>query len=101
MSQPLEEWLERMQKARNPGPAVRITTHRNGKDLGWIYDIAPDTNCGELAERIDNGCREAGFSTTYELKAYDAEDHFIAPHGHKVQATEIVPSTPMPVGLPM
>src|SRR4249920_3861774 len=96
MSQRIEEWLERMRKAENPGPVTRITVARNQREIGWIFDVTPETNLGELAERIDNACRDAGYSGLYELRAL-AGDHFIAPFAHKVQATEIVAmgSSPM------
>ena len=90
MSVRIEEWLERMRKAENPGPVTRITAARNQREVGWVFDIGPSTNLGELAERIDNACRDAGFSGIYELRALDAEGRFIAPFAHKVQLAEIL-----------
>jgi hypothetical protein len=103
MSQRIEEWLERMRKAQNPGPVAKITASRNSRDVGWIYEVSEQTNLGELAERIDNACRDAGFAGTYELKALDAEGRFIAPFAHKAQVTEIVQmgggAPPLPVSV--
>jgi len=99
MSQRIEEWLERMRKAENPGPVTRITVARNQREIGWIFDVTPETNLGELAERIDNACRDAGYSGLYELRAL-AGDQFIAPFAHKVQATEIVSVGSSPMSLP-
>jgi len=99
MSQRIEEWLERMRKAENPGPVTRITVARNQREIGWIFDVTPETNLGELAERIDNACRDAGYSGLYELRAL-AGDQFIAPFAHKVQATEIVAMGSSPMSLP-
>lgn len=90
MSRALEEWLERMTAARKPGPAVRVTAARNHRDVGWAFDLVEDSNLGELAERIDNACRDAGFAGTYELRAVDAEGRFIAPFSHKIESTQLV-----------
>ena len=98
MSQRIEEWLERMRKAENPGPVTRISAVRSGREVGWIFDVYAETNLADLAERIDNACRDAGFAGTYELRALDAEGHFIGPFAHKAQVAEIVP---MGSGLPM
>ncbi len=99
MSVRIEEWLERMRKAENPGPVTRITAARNQREVGWVFDIGPSTNLGELAERIDNACRDAGFSGVYELRALDAEGRFIAPFAHKVQLAEILPAGGGPMAL--
>lgn len=100
MSQRIEEWLERLRKAENPGPVTRITVARNQKEVGWIFDVTLETKLGELAERIDNSCRESGYSGIYELRAFDAAERFIEPLAHKVQATEIVPMGSGPMSLP-
>jgi hypothetical protein len=92
MSQKIEEWLGRMRQAKNPGPVVRITAARNNRDVGWVFDVDEDSDLSELAERIDNAGRDAGFVGTYELRAFDEEERFIAPLAHRVQATEIVPA---------
>jgi hypothetical protein len=97
MSARIEEWLERMRKAENPGPVARVTAARNGREVGWIFDVNAESHLGDLAERIDNACRDAGFAGTYELRALDSEGHFIAPLAHKAQVAEIVP---MGGGLP-
>ncbi len=103
MSLRLEEWLERMLAATSPGPVARITATRNNRDAGWIFEVKPDTNLAELAERIDNACRDAGFGAIYELRALDAEGNFIAPFAHKAQVAEIVPANvgppPVPIGV--
>ncbi len=100
MSVRIEEWIERMRKAENPRPVTRITAARNQREVGWVFDVGPDTNLGELAERIDNACRDAGYSGLYELRALDAEGRFIAPFAHKVQLAEIVPTGGGPPALP-
>ena len=103
MSAKIEEWLERMRKAENPGPVARVTAARNGREVGWIFDVTAETQLGDLAERIDNACRDAGFAGTYELRALDAEGRFIAPLAHRAQVAEIVPVGPnlpaMPIGV--
>jgi hypothetical protein len=73
---------------------------RNQREVGWIFDVTAETNLGELAERIDNACRDSGYSGLYELRAVDAAGQFIAPFAHKVQATEIVPIGPPGMSLP-
>jgi hypothetical protein len=101
MSFKIEEWIERMRQAQNPGPVTRITACRNNRDIGWVYDIDEDTNIGELAERIDNAGRDAGFSS-YELRAFDDKGRFIAPLQHKIEQTQIVQLAPSaPPTLPM
>jgi hypothetical protein len=103
MSARIEEWLERMRKAENPGPLARVTAARNSRDVGWVFDVTSETHLGDLAERIDNACRDAGFAGTYELRALDSEGRFIAPLAHKAQVAEIVPMggglPPMPMGV--
>jgi hypothetical protein len=100
MSARIEEWLERMRKAENPGPVTRITAARNSRDVGWMFDVSTETNLGQLAERIDNACRDAGLAGVYELRALDAEGRFIAPFAHKAQVAEIVPMGGGPPALP-
>ncbi len=103
MSLRLEEWLERVHASNNPGPVARITATRNNRDVGWLFEVNANTNLAELAERIDNACRDAGFGAIYELRAIDAEGRFIAPFAHKPQVAEIVPAgggpPPMPIGV--
>jgi hypothetical protein len=89
MSHKIEEWMERLRAAKNPGPVVRITVVRNGREVGWSYDLDEDTNLTELAERIDNAARGAGYPTC-ELRAFDEQGRFMEPLLHKIESTQIV-----------
>jgi hypothetical protein len=89
MSLKIEEWIEQMRLAKNPGPVVRVTVARNGRDMGWSYDVDDDTNVTGLAERIDNSTRNGGFSMC-ELRAFDAQGRFMEALQHKVEGVQIV-----------
>ena len=82
MSVKIEEWLERLRAAKNPGPVVRITVVRNGRDVGWSYDLDEDTDLTQLAERIDNAARGVGYPTC-ELRAFDDQGRFILGYHHQ------------------
>lgn len=94
MSTKLQEWLERMQVFRSDtvGNAAEIHVTRSGRDVGWIFEINPETKLAELVDHIDSACRDSGFAGPYELRAVDKDGKLCGPFKHTAQVTEIVPT---------
>jgi hypothetical protein len=84
MKELIKEWLEGARQARDPGPVVRVTTARNGRDLRWDFDVTDGTDLGELAKRISNSCEDSGLSGKYDLCALDAQGRVVATASHQV-----------------
>lgn len=71
------EWLNAMREARNPGPMVRVHATRSQREAGWVFDLAEDTELGELAARIATTCIPKGGRAHCELRALDADGRII------------------------
>ncbi len=80
MNARLEEWLDQMRQAHEPGPLVRVVVVRSGRTESWTFDVTEKTDLEDLAERIDATVREANCRRC-EMRAVDAEgrviDHLI------------------------
>ena len=72
------EWLIEMREARNPGPMIRIHATRSQREAGWVFDVAEETDLGELAARIATTCIPKGGRAHCELHALDAEGRVIS-----------------------
>jgi len=70
-------WLIEMREARNPGPMVRLHATRSQREAGWVFDVAEETELGELAARIATTCIPQGGRAHSELHALDAEGRII------------------------
>jgi hypothetical protein len=67
------EWLIEMREARNPGPLIRVHATRSHREAGCVFDVAEETDLGELAARIATTCIPAVGRAHCELRALDAE----------------------------
>src|SRR5258708_40076318 len=76
----LEEWLDQMRQAQEPGPLARVVVVRGGRGETWTFDVTDKTDLEDLAERIEATVRDANCRRC-ELRAVDADgtviDHFI------------------------
>jgi hypothetical protein len=82
----IEEWLARMREARDPGPVVRVTTFRNGRDIGWSFDVTDQTNVTDLAMRIEQTVHDSMFATSvFEFRAIDDGGRFVGELSYRAQ----------------
>jgi hypothetical protein len=76
----LEEWLDHMRQAQEPGPLVRVVIGRGGRGETWTFDVTDKTDLEDLAERMEATVRDANCRRC-EMRAVDGEgrviDHFI------------------------
>jgi hypothetical protein len=71
------EWLTEMRETRNPGPMARVHATRSQREAGWVFDVAEETELGELAARIATTCIPKGGRAHCELRAFDADGRII------------------------
>ncbi len=72
----IEEWLDQMREAHDPGPLVRVMVLRSGRSESWTFDVTEKTDLEELAERIDATIRDANCRRC-EMRAVDAQGRVI------------------------
>src|SRR5258708_37876909 len=76
----LEEWLDQMRQAQEPGPLVRVVIGRGGRGETWTFDVTDKTDLEDLAERMEATVRDANCRRC-EMRAVDGQgrviDHFI------------------------
>src|SRR5258708_31557563 len=46
----IEEWLDQMRQAHEPGPLVRVIVVRSGRTESWTFDVTEKTDLEDLAE---------------------------------------------------
>src|SRR5579859_6250138 len=97
----IEEWLERMRQAREPGPMVRVVVVRNSRGAGWTFDLTEKTDLAELAERIEATIRDVN-CTSCEMRAIDAEGRTIDNFPYRVETPGVAQlvTTPAATQLP-
>ncbi len=76
MAARIEDWLEQMRQAQEPGPVARVVVVRNARGTGWTFDLTEKTELAELADRIDTTLRDA-LCSRCEMRALDAEGRVI------------------------
>ncbi len=80
----IEEWLDQMRQAHEPGPLARVVVVRSGRTESWTFDVTEKTDLEDLAERIEATIREANCRRC-ELRALDAGGRVI---DHLIYRTE-------------
>ncbi|HEX9298126.1 MAG TPA: hypothetical protein VF881_19935 [Polyangiaceae bacterium] len=76
MNARIEEWLDQMRQAREPGPLARVVVVRSGRTESWTFDVTEKTDLEDLAERIEATIRDANCRRC-EMRALDAGGRFI------------------------
>src|SRR5579859_1365403 len=76
MAARIENWLEQMRQALEPGPVVRVVVVRNARGTGWTFDLTEKTELAELADRIEMTLHDAKCYRC-EMRALDAEGRVI------------------------
>src|SRR5260370_6914762 len=76
MAARIEDWLEQMRQAQEPGPVVRVVVVRNARGTGWTFDLTEKTELAELADRIESTLHDAKCYRC-EMRALDAEGRVI------------------------